>query len=36
MNSKTLTITLLILIALAVLWSKGRLQSMFEAALGSS
>jgi hypothetical protein len=35
MNSRSLTITLIILILLAVLWTRGGLQKILNAALGN-
>lgn len=35
MNSRNMTIALLILITLAVMWTKGKLQKILEAAFGA-
>lgn len=34
MSSKTLTLTLLVLITLAVLWTSGKLQNVLQVAFG--
>ncbi len=34
MNSRTLTISLLVAITLAVLWTSGKLQGILQAAFG--
>lgn len=35
MTSRSMTLTLLILITLAVLWAQGKLQKIFNAAFGA-